>query len=183
MVQSLQAYADQLKQAKTMTQKLDGLRGLGTILNDPSVFAMLPPEMRNTAQLLYSPAAYSTDINAINNILSSFGLNGSQVNQSGIGGYADAIGRAQQIISSTGYRRAQIDRLAQRVNTSADAKDSLDMMNRNTLEVAKINNDLVGAMAAMDAAKQSAELKRVAYERAFGAGIARGARATLIDFR
>jgi type IV secretion system protein VirB5 len=182
MVQSIQAYADQLKQAKEMTKKLDGLRNLGTILNDPQVFAVLPPEMRNTAQLLYAPALYSTDPNAINQILGSFGLyNTSNASQTS-SAYADAIGRAQQIISSTNLRRAQIDRLAQRVNTSSDAKDSLDMMNRNTLEVARINNDFIGSMAAMDAAKQSIELRRVAYERTFGNGYRNGGAAPLRNY-
>lgn len=48
--------ADQIKQAvvqvdqlKTMSAKLDGMRGLGTILNDPAINASLPPIMRDAA--------------------------------------------------------------------------------------------------------------------------------------
>jgi type IV secretion system protein VirB5 len=176
MVESIKAYADQLKQAKTMTEKLDGLRNLGTILNDPNVFAMLPPEMRNTAHLLTQPASFSTDPAAIKQILGSFGLSTPTSGSSTLlDSYADAIGRAQQILASTNLRRAQIDRLALRVNTSVDAKDSLDLMNRNTVESSRINNDLIATIATIDASKQSIELKRLAYEKKFGTDMMQGA--------
>jgi type IV secretion system protein VirB5 len=174
MADSIKAYADQLKQAKTMTEKLDGLRNLGTILNDPNVFAMLPPEMRNTAQLLTQPSSYSSDPNAIRQILGSFGLSASTSGSTVLNSYADSIGRAQQLISSTNLRRAQIDRLAMRVDGVKDAKDSLDMLNRNTLEVSRINNDLVASMAAIDAAKQQIELRKASYEKTFSDAMSRG---------
>jgi type IV secretion system protein VirB5 len=174
MVDSIQKYQEQLQQAVTMTQKLDGMRSLGTILNDPNINSLLPSEYKNAAQLLMNPSAYSTNTSAMNSILSSFGVTGMP-NSGASNGFADALGRAQSILASAQQRQAQLGQLASRVDTSADAKESIDLMNRNTLEVANISNQLLQTFAATDAARQSQELRGTAELKTYSDGIRTGA--------
>lgn len=161
MINQINALRQQFQQLQTMTTKLDGIRNLGTILQDPNIRAALPPEMRDATQLLLNPSALATSQAQLNQILSSFGVN-TTANPNAGQAAADAIGRMQQILASTQTRTAQLSQLAARVNTTADAKESLDMMNRNVLEAASISNQMTQTMAALEAARQAIELKRLA---------------------
>lgn len=161
MVEQINKLQQQFQQLQAMTAKLDGIRSLGTILNDPNIRAALPPEMRDATQLLLNPAALATSQANLNQILTSFGVNTSTNPNAGQAA-ADTIGRMQQILASTQTRNTQLAQLASRVDTTADAKDSLDMMNRNVLEAASINNQMTQTMAALEAARQAAELRKLA---------------------
>jgi type IV secretion system protein VirB5 len=174
MINQLNQLQQQFAQLQTMTTKLDGIRNLGTILNDPNIVAALPPEMRNATQLLVNPSALATSQANLNQILASFGVN-TTLNPNAGQAQADTIGRAQQILASAQTRNTQLAQLASRVDGTADAKDSLDMMNRNVLEAASINNQMTQTMAALEAARQAAELKRIADNQAYFANVKAGA--------
>lgn len=170
MVNQLNQLQQQFQQLQTMTAKLDGVRNLGSILNDPNIRAALPPEMRNSAQLLLNPAALATSQGNLSQILTSFGVDTSSNPTAGQSA-ADTLGRVQQILASSQSRSTQLEQLARRVDTTADAKDSLDMVNRNVLEAASINNQMTQTMAALEAARQAAELKRLAENQAYFANV------------
>ncbi len=166
MINQINQLQQQFQQLQTMTTKLDGIRNLGSILNDPAIRAALPPEMRDATQLLLNPSALATSQANLNQILTSFGVN-TTANPNAGQAAADTIGRMQQILASTQTRNTQLAQLASRVDSTADAKDSLDMMNRNVLEAASINNQMTQTMAALEAARQAAELKRLADNQAY----------------
>lgn len=178
MVDQLQQLQQQYQQLQTMTTKLEGIRNLGTILNDPSIRASLPPEMRDAAQLLINPSALATSQANLNQILNSFGIDNSRNPTAGQAA-ADSLGRTQQILASAESRSTQLAQLAARVDSTVDAKDSLDMVNRNVLEAANINNQMMQTMAALEAARQAAELKRLAENQRYFANLNSGAKQPL----
>lgn len=173
MLDQINKLQQQFQQLQTMTSKLDGMRSLGTILNDPTIQASLPPEMRNATQLLLNPTALATSQANLNQILNAFGVS-TTANPNAGQAIADTIGRAQQILASTQARSMQLQQLANRVDSTADAKESLDMVNRNVLEAASINNQMMQTMAALEAARQTAELKRLADNQAYFAALRSG---------
>lgn len=166
MIDQINQLQQQFQQLQTMTTKLDGARALGTILNDPSVQAALPPEMRNATQLLLNPAALATSQANLNQILASFGVD-TTAHASAGRAVADTLGRAQQILASAQARGTQLQQLAARVDTTADAKESLDMVNRNILETANINNQMMQTMASLEAARQAADLQRLSEQQQY----------------
>jgi type IV secretion system protein VirB5 len=179
--QQARQMVDQYTQLQAMTGKLDGARSLGTILNNPNIQTALPPEMRDSTYLLLNPSTPATSAANLNQILTSFGVN-TTVNPNAGQAAADTLGRAQQILASTQTRQTQLQALASRVDSTADAKDSLDMMNRNALEAASINNQMTQTMASLEAARQAAELKRLAENQAYFAGMRAGAAQPLRTF-
>lgn len=166
MVDQINKLQQQFQQLQTMTTKLDGARALGTILNDPSVQAALPPEMRNATQLLLNPSALATSQANLNQILASFGVDTTTHATAGRS-VADTLGRAQQILASAQARGTQLQQLAARVDNTTDAKESLDMINRNVLESANINNQMMQTMASLEAAQQAAELQRLSEQQQY----------------
>lgn len=175
MIQQIQQLQAQFTQLQTMTTKLDGIRGLGTILNDPAIQSQLPPEVRNAASMLLNPAAFSSSTASINSILNAFAVSGT-IDPAAGRSIADSYARAQSILASAQTRSTQLQSLAARVDTAVDAKDSLDLLNRNTLEAASINNQMLQTMAALDAARQAEELRRMAQSQARAAAASQGAR-------
>lgn len=172
----------QFQQMQTITTKLDGARSLGSILNDPAIKAALPPEMQNAAQMLLNPSASGTSQANISAILASFGVTG--VNDlASSKGVADAMGKAQSILTSAQQRQTQLSALAARVDGASDAKESMDLLNRNTLEVASINNQLIQTIASLDAAKRSQELRETAELQDFAAKLRTGAATPIRSFR
>jgi type IV secretion system protein VirB5 len=164
----------QLQQMTTMTNKLDGARSLGTILNDPAISAALPPEMRDAAQLLLTPSALGTSQANIDGILASFGVS-TAVDTNAGKQLADTLGKAQAILTSTQQRQTQLQKLGLRVDGSVDAKESMDLLNRNTLEVASITNQQIQTQASLEAARQSAELANIARNQQMSGAMATGA--------
>lgn len=170
MLDQINQLQQQMSQLQTMTSKLEGVRNLGTILNDPSIRAALPPDMRDSTQLLLNPSALTTSTANLQQILASFGVNATAYPTAGTS-QADLIGRMQQILAASQGRENQLGQLAQRVNTTSDAKDSMDMMNRNVLEAASVNNQLMQTVASVEAARQAAELRKIADDQAYFARV------------
>ena len=178
MISQLQQLQQQFQQLQTMTSKLEGVRSLGNILNDPTIRSVLPPEMRDATQLLLNPSALAISQANLNHILASFGVSTS-VDPTAGKGIADTLARAQQILASTQTRQTQLAALATRVDTTADAKDSLDMLNRNVLEAANINNQMIQTIAALEAAKKTQELRETAEIQDFASKLKNGAAAPI----
>jgi type IV secretion system protein VirB5 len=164
----------QFQQMQTMTTKLDGARSLGSILNDPAIKASLPPEMRDSAQMLLNPAALSTSQANINGILASFGIS-TTVDANAGKQTADTLGKAQAILTSTQQRLIQLQNLGSRVDGAVDAKESMDLLNRNTLEVANITNLQIQTQASLEAARQASELANIARNQQIADAMATGA--------
>ena len=181
MVSQFTKLQQQLQQMQTMTSKLDGGRGLGSILQNPAIVNALPPEMRDAAQLLANPSGLSTNLAAINNVLASFGITQTGI-VSAAQGNADALSKAQAILTAAQQRQTQLQALGLRVDGAADAKESLDLLNRNTLESASIQNQVMQTMAAIEAAKQQQELARQAESQRLSEQIARGGTAPLLRY-
>ena len=180
MVNQINQLQQQLTQLQAMTSKLEGVRNLGTILSNPNIQSALPLEMRDSAQLLLNPAGLASSISTINQIRSSFGVQ-TTGNPAAGQSAADALGRVQQIQSASQLRGNQLQQLASRVDSTIDAKDSLDMVNRNVLESANINNQMMQTMASLEAARQAAELKRIADNQAYFARMRAAAQQQLRD--
>lgn len=166
MIDQYNKLQQQFQQLQTMTTKLDGIRSLGTILNDSNIQSALPADVRDANQLLLNPSAPTTSPANLSQILASFGVNTSG-NPVSAQASADVLGRVQQMLSSGQLRNGQLQQLARRVDSTTDAKDSLDMVNRNVLESANINNQMMQTMASLEAARQAAELKRFADNQAY----------------
>lgn len=174
MVQQFQQLQQQFQQMEAMTNKLDGARSLGSILNDPAIKAALPPEMRDSAQMLLNPSALGTSQANIDGILASFGVS-TTVDANAGKQPADVLGKAQAIMTSAQQRQSQLQSLALRVDGSVDAKESMDLLNRNTLEVASITNQQIQAQASLEAARQATELANIARNQQISGEMATGA--------
>lgn len=164
MVQQIQQFAQQIQQMQNMTTKLDAARNLGTILSNPAIASTLPPQMANANQLL-NAAISSGQQSAINSILSAYGVP-TAANPTLGQGSAMAISDMQSVLASTQLRQGQLNQLATRVDSSPDAKDSLDLLNRNVIESAYINNQMIQTMAAIEAGKEAARLRSIAADEA-----------------
>lgn len=167
MVQQIQQFAQQIQQMQNMTTKFDAARALGTILNNPAIASTLPPQMINANQLL-NAAISSGQQSAINSILSAYGVPGT-TNPTLTQGSAMTISNMQSVLASTQLRQGQLNQLATRVDSSPDAKDSLDLLNRNVIETANINNQLIQTIAAIEAGRETARLRAVASDQAAAA--------------
>lgn len=181
MIQQLNQLRQQFNELQRMNAQLAGARNLGSILNNPAIQSALPVEMRNSAQLLLTPSALGTSSANITQILNSFGVDTS-VHATAGQATADTIGRLQQMLASTEHRGTQLRQLASRVDSTADAKESMDMVNRNVLEAASVNNQMTQTMAALEAARQAAELKRLAEDQAYFTRVKNAAAAPLMTF-
>lgn len=178
MVQQFQQLQQQFQQMEAMTNKLDGARSLGSILNDPAIKSALPVEMRDATQLLLNPSAFGTSQANIDGILASYGVSTTTDPNAGKSS-ADAMGRAQAILTSAQQRQIQLQALGAQVDGSVDAKSSLDLLNRNTLEVANINNTSLQTQAALEATRQSAELRRLAAQQSYAKAVKNASAAPL----
>ena len=145
-----------------MTSKIEGIRNLGTILDNPSIGDLLPPAMRDVTALLVNPNVYSANPAAIAGVLTSFGVNVPAGTVEAATGVADAIVRSRAIMQSGQARTVQLGALAARVNSAIDLKDSSDLISRNVLENSQILNSLFIQMAAKDYAEAQATLRDMA---------------------
>jgi len=174
MMQQITQLQNQLTQLQTITNKLDGARSLGTILQDPSIRSALPSEFTDSSQLLLNPSGRSASTQQLDSVLSSFGIDTTQ-NPNLARANADGFVRAQQVLTSTQARQNQTQQLAARVDNSADSKSSIDLLNRNTLELADIVNTQTQAQARYEAARHAQEMEDKARteqrKRAMAAGL------------
>lgn len=170
----------QFNQLTSMTNKLDGIRSLGTVLNNPLINSHLPPEMQNTAAMLANPAAFSSTAASLSSIMSNFGI--APGASASIQGNADLLLKMQAILTAAQDRQVQIGQLATRVDSTADAKESLDLINRNSLENATLNNQVMQTMATIEAGRQQERLRQIASDQTFMSGTKTGGAAPLRTF-
>jgi type IV secretion system protein VirB5 len=164
MVQQIQQLADQLRQMEAMTGKLDLARSLGSILNDPQIRQLLPEEMRHHEALGSGGPYGGQRLQSINTLLSAYGIT-TQINGAPLTAgqtSADALLKMQAVLASVQHRTGQVDALAGQVDTSADAKSSLDLLNRNLIEATRVSMDTQQALATIEANRQAERLRRIA---------------------
>ena len=177
MVQQIQLYAQQIQQMQNMTTKFDAARNLGTILNNPAIRSMLPPEMQNANQIL-SSAISGNQQAAVNSILAAYSMPVTPANPQLGQGSALMISNMQAVLASGQARQVQLDQLASRVDSSPDAKSSLDLLNRNVIESANASNQLMQTIASIEANRAANELRATASDRARKQAVAASQRAS-----
>jgi type IV secretion system protein VirB5 len=176
MVQQIQQYAQQIQQMQDMNQKFNAARNLGTILNNPAIRSMLPPEMQNANQIL-SSAISGQQQSAVNSILAAYSMPATGSQQAAQGS-ALVVSNMQSVLASGQARQTQLNQLAARVDASPDAKSSLDLLNRNVLESASASNQLMETIASIEANRAANELREEAAARARLAAMVANHRAT-----
>ena len=181
MAQQYQQMVQQLQQLKTTYQSMSGARGLGAIAQNPAILSVLPTEIQDPLQMLVNPSATGTTLTNLNQIRSSFGINSTTDPSAGLSN-AETIGRLNKILTSAKYRASQLQTLSNRVDTAADSKESLDLINRNVLEAASISNQAIQTAASMEAARQAEALRLLAARQTFNDGLKSGASAPLLTF-
>ena len=164
MVAQIEQFKQQVQGITTTISKLDSARGLGSILNNPMIRSELPPEMQSATALLDGRPFNGARLGQIQGVLSAYGVqptvNGISVT---IGqANADSIAKMQQILTSAQARNDQVTELASQVDTAPDAKASMDLMNRNTIESVRAQIDLTQAMATIEANHQAEVLRNAA---------------------
>lgn len=165
MVEQIQQYAQQIQQMQDMNQKFNAARNLGTILNNPAIRSMLPPEMQNANQIL-SSAISGQQQAAVNSILAAYSMPATPANPQLGQGSALVISNMQSVLASGQARQVQLNQLAARVDASPDAKSSLDLLNRNVLESASASNQLMETIASIEANREANRLRALANDEA-----------------
>lgn len=172
-IQQAKDMVDQITEAKNMVQegknavagiqttisKLDGVRNLGSILNDPMIKTALPAEMQNAMGVLLSPSGVTSNAAAMSNVLASFGVAVPAGGITKATALADMLLKSQSLLQSAQTRETQLTQLASRVDSAPDAKASSDLVARNTIENGRILNTLIQQIAAQELAKQQDELR------------------------
>ena len=176
MVQQIQQYAQQIQQMQDMNAKFNAARNLGSILNNPAIRSMLPPEMQNANQIL-SSAISGQQQSAVNSILAAYSMPAT-ANQQSAQGSALVVSNMQSVLASGQARQVQLDQLASRVDSSPDAKSSLDLLNRNVIESASASNQLMQTIASIEANRAATRLREIADSRARMEAIHASQRAT-----
>jgi hypothetical protein len=75
---------------------------------------------------------------------------------------ADRLEKLKAMVVSSNKRVDQINQLGVKLDSSADAKESMDLVGRNALEIAQAQTQTAAQMAAIEAAKEQAELRAIA---------------------
>jgi type IV secretion system protein VirB5 len=172
-LQQAKDMVDQIEEAKNMVQeakntvagiqttisKLDGMRNLGSILNDPTIRSALPAEIQNPLSVLLSPNGVTSNGAALSNVLASFGVTVPAGTTTKATAAADMLLKSQAMLQSAQTREGQLTQLASQVDAAPDAKASSDLVARNTIENGRILNTLIQQLAAQDLAKQQEELR------------------------
>lgn len=166
MISQIQHLQQQFQQLQQMTNVLDGARQLGSILNDPSIASVLPPEIQDSNRMLQ--AGFSTgQLADIQNFMNTFGvrnsMNGNPLTTGQ--GAANSLAKIQAMLKSAQSRAQQARQLASRVDSSSDTKSSLDLANRNIIETATATNQLTQTVATIEAERKSDELRTLAEDQ------------------
>lgn len=153
---------DQLNEAKAIKGKLEGIKSLGSILNDPDIKALLPEEMKDAAKLLSSGTHTAARVTALKGILDTYGVKTTIDGRDVLNGFdaADRLEKLKAMVESSNKRVAQINQLGVKLDSSADAKESMDLVGRNALEIAQAQTQATAQMASIEAAKAQEELRR-----------------------
>jgi len=153
---------EQLAEAKAIKGRLEGIKSLGSILNDPDIKGLLPEEMKDAAKLLATGTHSSGRITTIKGILDTYGVKTTidgRVVENGFDA-ADRLEKLKAMGDSSNKRVAQINSLGAKLDASADAKESMDLVGRNALEIAQAQTQATAQMASIEAAKAQEELRR-----------------------
>lgn len=155
MVQQITEMQNNVARVTTLTTKFDGGRGLGTILDDSFVKSAMPAGVQNV-NLILTNALSGAQTAAIQSVMTAYGMPASP----GIGtSEASQISTMQAVLDAAKKRELNISSLGSQVDTSPDAKASLDLLNRNVLELASINNQLMQTMAISEASRNAGNLR------------------------
>lgn len=155
---------EQLDEAKAIKGRLEGIKSLGSILDDPAIRSMLPEEMRDASKLLTQTSYSAGRTETLKGLLESYGvktkIEGVEIETAGSLAEADRLDKLRQMIDSSNKRAAQITQLGKKLDKSADAKESMDLVGRNALEIAQAQVQASAQMAAIQASQVQEELRR-----------------------
>ncbi len=152
----IQHLYDQLVQQTKLATGLDGARALGTFLGNSTILAALPPEMANSAAMLSSTLSAS-DAAHVTSVLNSFGVPAAVGDSSAV-----LITKMSDVMASAVLRDGQVQALAARVDSSPDAKDAMDLLNRNVLESVDAINQMTKTIALVESSREAARLRAIA---------------------
>jgi type IV secretion system protein VirB5 len=163
LAQAIQEVIAWGQQASDMVKSIQEAKNM---VNDPNIRAVLPSEMQNAVGVLMSPSGVTSNAASMSNVLASFGITVPTGRISKAAEFADLFLKSQAILQSAQTRDAQLTQLATAVDGAPDAKASSDLVARNSIENARIMNTLVQQMAAMEMAKQQAEMRAIGASQA-----------------
>jgi type IV secretion system protein VirB5 len=153
MVEQINQLNHQLEQARATYNSLNGVRGMASLANNPTLRYYLPAEWNQTMSLLSSPGHYSGISGNIDAIRKAARI--ATLDDTGLGPETDA-GRAfvasqnqaamNRALGEAGYRAASdrmaaIQTLLDKVNDAPDQKDILDLQARIHAEQAMVQNE------------------------------------------
>lgn len=154
----------QIQQLQSQINAMTGPRGLGTILQDPAIMALLPPEIQTAGAAIANGSFTAAQQSAIDTLMQSYGVTVAPYGATAAPGQsaADALIKMQQVLASAQARTNQVSALANRVDSSVDAKDAADLNNRIGVEQANSINQLTQTLATIEANQRAAELRDTA---------------------
>lgn len=155
---------EQLTEAKAIKGRLEGIRSLGSILNDPNIRSILPEGINDPTKLLANGVLPSARLAMLKNIADTYGTKAVIDGNTYVNGIdsADRLEQLKAMVESSNKRFDQINQLGAKLDASADAKESMDLVGRNALEIAQAQTQATAQMAAIEAAKEQAELRAIA---------------------
>ena len=155
MAEQIASLQQQYQQAVQQYQSLNGIRGMGSLVNNPALRKYLPDDWQSTMNLLSEPGQYGGLSGSISQIrqasqiasLADSGLSsGSRVGQAFVGAQTQAAmnrGLGEAGFAAASDRIAAIQTLLDQVNGAPDQKDILDLQARIQAEQAMVQNETV----------------------------------------
>ena len=156
----------QFQQAVQQYQSLNGVRGMGALVNNPAIRRYLPNEWGQAVNLIDSPGGFTGLQNKINSIRTASQLvsaadTGLNLSSNAAKMFVGAQNQAaiNRALSEEGYKQAShritaIQSLIDKVDDAPDAKDVADLQARIQAEQAMVQNEMV-KLAAMGQLQQA----------------------------
>lgn len=168
MIQQYNQLVAQVQQIQNMATKLNGARGLGSILNDPNILSALPPELQDSANLFSDAVLNAGALNNINTLKASFGIPATvgAIPITAGNSAANTLGKLQQILAASQLRAQQVAAIGLRVDTSVDAKASMDLAARAVNEGNRAVIDLTQTVVSIEAERNATKLRELAEDQA-----------------
>ena len=165
MVKSITEAQNTVKGVKANLDNLSGKKILGLANINPNVWLKLPPEMKDASDLLVRAGQVRSNPTAIADVLRKFAVKTTVIPSAGQAA-ADQYLKMNLLLQSTQQRTNEIYDLSSAINSTEDAKSAMDLISRNSLQNAKITNDLIQTMAMVEANKQAVEMSNLASDQA-----------------
>jgi len=155
MAQQIASLQQQYQQAVQQYQSLNGIRGMGSLVNNPALRKYLPDDWQSTMNLLSQPGPYSGLSGSISQIrraaqiasLSDTGLSGSSdIGKAFLASQTQAAmnrGLGEAGFSAASARIDAIQTLLDKVNGAPDQKDIQDLQARIQAEQTMVQNENV----------------------------------------